>query len=57
MSKKDKEKKTQSQMSLDFDQKAVNSSSCKTNDIQSSRIVYLDSRQDIYKRILDRKMK
>jgi hypothetical protein len=47
MSKKAKEKKSQSQMSLDFDQKAVNNSSSKTNDIKSSRIVYLDTRQDI----------
>jgi hypothetical protein len=57
MSKKAKEKKSKNQISLDFDQKAINNASNQSNDNSSSRIVYLDSRQHVYKRILERKMK
>ena len=55
MSKKAKEKKSESQMSLDFDRKAENDASHQSNNSSPSKIIYLDPRQDIYKKILDRK--
>jgi hypothetical protein len=56
MSKKAKETNADSQLSLDFSNKAIGNTTKKNNTENNTKVVYLDSRQDIYKKILERKM-
>jgi hypothetical protein len=56
MSKKAKETNADSQLSLDFSQKAMGNTTKKDNINNNPKVVYLDSRQGIYKKILERKM-
>jgi hypothetical protein len=58
MSKKAKEKKSKSQLPLDFHPKAdkMVANQTKGDFSETSRIVYMDPRKEIYQRILDRKM-